>query len=238
MNCEELAVGHQPLGQRERLHDRRGGAAARCRSRSRRRRGRSRPGRRRNRSTPSGAACSFGSGGARRVRRIQRALRQQVLDVGEDQFLVLLLVLQAEFEQRRQFLVVGVLGQQARDAAVDVGAVGAHFGHRRARQQPALGARMAVADAVVVGVEQDPERRMERLELRFQPFEDEGLEEPGGVRQVPLDRAGVGHRLGAAVFVRQRLGQHQRALAHAFIMAAPGELVGRLHFRQEWRAHG
>src|SRR5205085_1440421 len=67
---------------------------------------------------------------------------------------------------------------------------------------------------VVVGVEQHPEGRMERLEAGFARFQDEGLEEPGGVRQVPLDRAGIRHRLGTTVLGRQGYGQVHRTLAH------------------------
>ena len=169
------------------------------------------------------------------VGRVQRALRQQMQDVGEDQFLVLLLVLHTEFDQRRQCFNVGIVGvaipvgQQTRDAGVDIGAPGAHLVHRRARQQAAPGARIALADAVVVRVEQHPKGWMKGLEARLHGFQDEGFEKPRGVRQVPLDGAGVGHRLGAAVFVRQRRGQRQRARAHAGVTAPPDGFVGRLH---------
>ena len=44
--------------------------------------------------------------------------------------------------------------------------------------------------------------------------QQQSLEEPGGMRQVPLGGAGVGHGLRLAVGFAQRRGQRQRACAH------------------------
>jgi hypothetical protein len=174
----------------------------------------------------------------RRIRRhriaivggCDRVVRQQVLDVGEYQFLVLLFVLQAERDQcgqRRVESTARLRLEQASHARIDVGTVGAHFVERRARQQAALGTRMLRADAVVIRVEQDPEGAVEGREVRLALLQDKGFEEPGGVRQVPFDGTGVGHRLGAAVFARQRRGQLQGTLAHGL------EVVTQHGVRQE-----
>ena len=67
-----------------------------------------------------------------------------------------------------------------------------------------LAARMLVADAVVVGIEQHPVTGAKRPETGLERLQQEGLEKPGGVRQMPLDRARIGHGLYAGVFGRQR----------------------------------
>ncbi len=66
---------------------------------------------------------------------------------------------------------------------------------------------MPVADRVVVGVEKGPECRMVRTVARQTRLEQESLEKPAGVREMPLDRARVGHRLNRAVLVGKRDGQ-------------------------------
>ena len=72
---------------------------------------------------------------------------------------------------------------------------------------------MLLADALVVAVEEHPEARVEGREAGLEALEQEGLEEPGDVREVPLRRAGVGHRLHLAVLGRERRGQRQAGLA-------------------------
>ncbi len=69
--------------------------------------------------------------------------------------------------------------------------------------------------------------------------EQEGLEEPGGVGQVPLGRAGVRHRLRELVLRRQRAGERLGRLAHGPI-AAPGlgRRNGRDGGRQTWVVPG
>jgi len=167
------------------------------------------------------------------VRREQRVARQQVLDVGNQQLLVLLFVVQAQRDQGQQPGVVCVAGQQALHALVHIGAVGQHLGQRGAREQAALRARVLGAHAVVVRIEQHAKRRVERCKRQFVRLQHKGLEEPGGVRQVPFGGAGVGHGLGAGVFRRQRGRQRHRALAHGGIV---GRLRGRVGRRRQ-RVH-
>src|SRR5690606_15969171 len=92
-----------------------------------------------------------------------------------------------------------------------------HLFQGRAWQQPALWACMARPDAYVVGVEQ---HRVGRVEGRYrggQAQQDEGLEEPAGMGQVPFDRAGLGHRLELAVLGTEPLGQCQAVPAYALV---------------------
>ena len=70
-----------------------------------------------------------------------------MLQIGEYQFLVLLLVVDAEFDQVKQRRRQGGIGKQAFHVRVHVAAVVAHFVERRARQQAALGAQMTRATA-------------------------------------------------------------------------------------------
>ena len=96
---------------------------------------------------------------------MERVRGQHVLEVGHQQLLVLLLVVQAEHDQRRdalEQLVVGGL-EQVEHVLVDVGAVAVDVGDRRARDQAALGAAVPFADGVVVRVEQVRVLRVERL---------------------------------------------------------------------------
>lgn len=76
---------------------------------------------------------------------------------------------------------------------------------------------MLGADRVVIGVEQHPilrvEHRVGRMELRQQ----EGLEEPGGVRKVPFDGTAIGHRLHLAIFGAQRRRQRRAGGSHGVI---------------------
>ena len=105
----------------------------------------------------------------------------------------------------------------AEHALVDLGAVALHLGQRRPRHQAALRPRILLADALVVAVEEHPEAGVEGPEAGLEALEQEGLEEPGDVREMPLGRARVGHRLHLAVLGRQRRDECQRTLAHGSV---------------------
>ena len=107
-----------------------------------------------------------------------------------------------------------IMKEQRLHARVDLPAPGMHLGQGRARQQAPLRARMLRPHALVVAVEEHAERGIEGLEAGLEALEQEGLEEPGGMRQVPFGRAGLGHRLQLAILGRQRRGQRRAARAH------------------------
>ena len=137
-----------------------------------------------------------------------------MLDVGQDQLLVLLLVLQAEDDERLDVLVAGPRRNERMHALVDVGAVGLDVGERRPGDEAALGPGMLLADALVVAVEEDAIGRIERHEAVFEALEDEGLEEPRDMGEMPLGRAGVCHRLHLAVLRGERGGERDAGIAH------------------------
>ena len=65
-----------------------------------------------------------------RIRRLKRVLGEGREDVGQEQLLMLLLVIDAELDQFER--VVGQAGQRPRERLVDMGALGAHLVQRRA----------------------------------------------------------------------------------------------------------
>jgi hypothetical protein len=127
-----------------------------------------------------------------------------VLDVGQQQLLVLLLVVQAQRDQRLHLGIARAGLEQGQHRVVDVGSVALHVDERRPRDQASAGARMLLSHTLVVAVEENPEGRIERLVGGRVALEQEGLEEPGDVGEVPLGRARVGHRLHLAVLGRER----------------------------------
>ncbi len=57
---------------------------------------------------------------------------EHVLDVGKDEFLVLLLVVETDLDQEIEVLVAGIFGDQIEHRVVDVFAIRDDFVHRRA----------------------------------------------------------------------------------------------------------
>ena len=104
--------------------------------------------------------------------------RQQMLDVGEHQLLVLLLVLQAELDQFAQPGIGAVRGEQGPHPRIDMLAIGAHLGERGAGEKPPLWPRILVPDRVVVRVEEHAEFRPKGFEVPLQGLEHEDIEEP------------------------------------------------------------
>jgi len=128
-----------------------------------------------------------------------------VQHVGQQKFLMLLLVMQAERDQfggrfRRAF-------EQPQHRRIDMAAIGAHAFARRSREQATIGARMPRAHRLIVGVEQVGEIAVELAVIRQESTQYELLKEPGRVRLVPFGRARVRHRLHALVLVAERRGE-------------------------------
>ncbi len=119
--------------------------------------------------------------------------------------------MQAKLDQRRE-LRRGLRGEQGGDGVVDMVTISEHLLEAGTREHAALGSRMLVADCVVVGVEQHAIRRIELPVARRVRAEYEGLEEPGGVAEMPFHRAGIRHRLDRAVFGRERRRECERRL--------------------------
>ena len=77
-------------------------------------------------------------------------------DIGQQQFLMLLLVMAAELDQRPRRLGRQI-GQRLDQRGIDMGAIGADLVERRPRQHAARCARVALALGLVIAVEQKRE---------------------------------------------------------------------------------
>jgi hypothetical protein len=86
-----------------------------------------------------------GAAARRLIRREQRVDGKDVLDVHQDQLLMLLLVVEAQFDERGRVApqIVGSRLDQSRHPRLDMPAISGHVGTGRARQQPPLRPRMA-----------------------------------------------------------------------------------------------
>ena len=132
-------------------------------------------------------------------------MREGVQDVGQHQFLMLLLVIEADFHQRRdrRERVLAGLVKEFHHGRVDMPAIGGDFVGAGAGQMAALVAGMPRSGADIIGIEQKGIVRMKRLVALAVFAEQELLEEPGGMGAVPFRRAGVRHRLDQLILRRQ-----------------------------------
>ena len=130
----------------------------------------------------------------------QRVLREQVQDIGEQQFLMLLLVVASEFDQLGDGRPEIILHQR-RHRAIDMIAIGGDRLECGACDHAASRTRLTGADALVIRVEEEIELRIERAIAAKIRFENHPLEEPRRMREMPFRRARVGHRLHGRVGV-------------------------------------
>ena len=125
---------------------------------------------------------------------------------------MLLLVIDADLDETAHFIFgFDAAREEVDEGAIDMVAVGEHFGMGRARQQAAVRARMARAEGFVIGIEAKGETLVEAAIGRQMTGEHEGLEEPGHMREMPFGRAGVGHRLDGLILDRERGGEFERS---------------------------
>jgi len=146
------------------------------------------------------------STGARVVGRGEPVVRQHMLDVHQQQFLVLLLVVEAQLDQGDNGRVRPAIGlDQGVHRLVDPAPVVGDIGHARTADETPIGTGVPLAHGLVVRVEQIAVGLLDRLMAVRE--EQERLEEPGGVGPVPLRGADVGHRLHDLVFGAQNRRQ-------------------------------
>ena len=127
---------------------------------------------------------------------------EDVLDVHEQQLLMLLLMMESQGDQLRKPRLTGI-SEQGLHCAVDVGPIARDLLDARTREEAALGPRMARTHGLVVRVEDEGVRIVERAVAVGVLPEDERLEEPRHVRPMPLRRTHVGHRLDGLILAAQ-----------------------------------
>jgi hypothetical protein len=126
-----------------------------------------------------------------------------VLDIGEQQLLVLLFVVQTQNKHVANHIVDSPAINDARHLLVDVSPVIENLRERWPRNLAALRSWMHFPDRVVIGVEQVV---VLIIEARYTTgLEHKALEEPGDVGEVPFGRADIRHRLDDGI-LRPQLG--------------------------------
>src|SRR5262245_63283685 len=118
---------------------------------------------------------------------------------------MLLVMMEAELDYRDR-RASRFAPQQREELRIDMSAVVAHLVQGGTGQQSTLWPRMLRTDGLIIGVEEDAKLRVKRTVTGYRGIEHEGFEEPAGVRQMPLRRAGIIHRLRLAVFGREGCG--------------------------------
>ena len=159
----------------------------------------------------------------------QGIARQDVLDIGDQQLLMLLLVVQSQLHQLRELGKAPPVQifNYPQQPFVDAGAVAIDLLHRRPRQRPSNVPGNPLSEALVVGVEDEVIPRMISPIVLCKTFQDHALEEPGGVTQMPLGRADVRHGLNHVVLGAEGLTE------------IPGGLPDRLKSAPQLRSiHG
>ena len=141
---------------------------------------------------------------------------------------MLLLVIETQLNQRRGLLPRLFAGDldEAQHRRGDMITVGGDRIGGRARQQAALRARMTRPDGFVIRVEEIREGRVEAAVVRREGCEQEGLEEPARMCQMPFCRADIRHRLDRLVLRREIGGERFRLLADRGEPVALGSAIG------------
>jgi hypothetical protein len=134
-----------------------------------------------------------------------------------------LFVVEAELEQRRHPRPHGFIGagDQICHRGIDVGAIGMHLVEAGARDQPPLRARVPCAHRLVVRIEEKAEALVEAHVAASMRLEQESLEKPSRVREMPFGWARVGHRLDDLVLGAQRRRQVNAGPANRRIAVQP-----------------
>ena len=144
--------------------------------------------------------------------RTQRVMKEQVLQIRQQQFLMLLFVVQPKRKQLRTALSDNVHRLQQR--LVHPKPVVDDFGKRRSRQQATLRPGMAWALGLIIAVEQVGPAWVLQPITGHVITQQEGLEKPAGMREVPFGWGGVRHGLGGCIRFRKSAHQIQAQSPH------------------------
>ncbi len=143
------------------------------------------------------------------ISRAQRILGKQRKDIRQHQLLVLLLVMDAGFDQRKGFMRQSLL-QEPPQMLVDMAAIGPHLFNRGPREQTALRSRMPGAKALVIGIETIGKALVETFVTAQKALQHQLFEKPCCVGEMPLGWACVLVGLDNLILHRKRLGDIER----------------------------
>ena len=120
---------------------------------------------------------------------------EPVQQVHQQQLLVLLFVLQAQFDQLHELIVWWFVIEPSLQLNIHPLTPAEHFINCWSAQETPLRSRMPWPSSFVIGIEQ----RRPRLRHRFPPGpvrnQQEGFKKPGGMTQMPFRWAGICHPL-------------------------------------------
>ena len=108
--------------------------------------------------------------------------------------------------------------QQLKDMLIDVLAVGISLLDGRPGDQPTFGSAVPFSQRVVVRVKKVRVLWMKRLVIRNCRKEQEGLEKPADMGEMPLGRADIWHGLNDVIFGDQRFAQVLRKAANVLVL--------------------
>src|SRR5260370_3514829 len=141
------------------------------------------------------------------VRRPQRVGPKRMFDVGDQQFLVLLFVIDAQFRQLEHAARGCVGSQQLVHVLIDMASILLHFIQSRTRKRVAQRLVRLLTYGVVIGVEKIAELWIQSAIAGQVLGNDESLKEPGGMGQMPFCWTGVRARLHHLIFGSERSRQ-------------------------------
>src|SRR6185503_19107720 len=139
-----------------------------------------------------------------------------MLDVGEQELLMLLLVMKSE---RDRVVLIEVL-EKLEHVLVDITAILEYLLDGRSSHETALRTTVSLASLNVVRVEEVRVPRIERHIMRIPLPQNERLEKPARVSQVPLRRTYVGHGAHDVILDLQRLAQFFSVRANRTVLLA------------------
>ena len=143
-----------------------------------------------------------------------------MFDVGDDQFLVLLFMMEAKRNDGRELCQLPLIEplQQLNDTLIDIPAVGIRLLDGGPGDQPTFGPAMPFSKRIVIRVEEVRVLWMQRPVIRNCRKEQEGLEKPADVGEMPLGRADIWHGLNDIIFGDQGFAQVLRKAANVLVL--------------------
>ncbi len=147
-----------------------------------------------------------------------------MLNVSQGEFLVLLLVMQAQYRAPRCFLI-NATRKKSVHPLVNVCAESKNLierGPGERRTQAFL--RNLLAKLVVIAVEKPTKLFATRLVVRQEGTQHERFEKPCGMSLVPFHRSGFRTRLNHLIFSRNIRGKSARRRTHGFVLGSDGSV--------------